>query len=159
MAPVRDRLAERHPEVERVRPAVLDDVAELVVGVAEALHGRASATAGVRSAAYRRQQLRGEHSISLTDLCQLAQDAPEAEKDLLVRIARILSALGGYKPAGQNCVELHSEIRGVARRHEVEGVHRMIPIFRGVLAAAVLLFMCMLAGVVAVAVVKWWALQ
>lgn len=94
-APIRDLLAERYPEVERARPAVLDDVAELVVGLAEGLHGRASATAGVRSAAYRRQQLRGEHSISLTDLCQLAQDAPEAVATAL----RPLLARLGYQLA------------------------------------------------------------
>ncbi len=77
-APVRDRLAERHPDIERSRPEVLDLVAEFRVEMGDALHGQASATAGVRSAAYRRQQLRGEHPLTDVDVAQLILDAPEA---------------------------------------------------------------------------------
>lgn len=93
--PVRDQLSLHYPEVERRRPELLDVVAEAVALLAEGLHGRASATAGVRSPAYRRQQLRGEHSLSLVDLVQLASDAPEAVAGALGPVVALL----GYQLA------------------------------------------------------------
>lgn len=93
--PVRDQLSLHYPEVERRRPELLDVTAEAVALLAEGLHGRASATAGVRSPAYRRQQLRGEHSLSLVDLVQLAHDAPEAVAGALGPLVALL----GYQLA------------------------------------------------------------
>lgn len=77
------RAALLYPEFERQHPEVLDLLAVFVERLGDGLHGHASATAGVRSPAVRRAQLRLERPMSLVDVCQLAHAAPEAVREAL----------------------------------------------------------------------------
>ncbi len=56
----------------------------------EALHGRATGHRGNRGAGYFRQQLRGEHPITLEDVSRLALEVPEALVPALGTLARAL---------------------------------------------------------------------
>lgn len=75
---LRDALALRCAEMEAAAPEALDLAAQVLAELHARLAGRASATAGTRAPKYRREQLRGEHPITLEDLAWLAQNAPTA---------------------------------------------------------------------------------
>jgi len=86
----RDALAVRCTELESSAPEALDLAAEVLAELHANLAGRASATAGARAPKYRREQLRGEHPITLEDLAALALEAGTAlgpALDLLARAA------------------------------------------------------------------------
>lgn len=84
---VRDALAVRCVELEATAPEVLDLVAEVLAELHARLAGRASSTSGARAAKYRREQLRGEHPITLEDLAALALEAGTALGPALARLA------------------------------------------------------------------------
>ena len=87
---LRDALAVRCTELEMTRPEVLDLTAEVLAGLHVGMAGRASALAGNRAPKYFREQLRGEHAITLEDLCRLTREAPTVvgpALDLLARAA------------------------------------------------------------------------
>lgn len=102
---VRDAMALRCGELEQIKPEALDLAAAGVAAVHDALHGQATELRGARSAAYRRQQLRGEHGLTVEDLAQLALDAPESAIALLGVFARALGQELG--PQQGTALELH----------------------------------------------------
>lgn len=115
----RDALAVRCQELEAARPEVLELVADvLCVGHAR-LSGRASALCGNRPAKYFREALRGEHAITLEDLCRLAIDAPTVVGPLLDVIAQPT----GYRLVAREVAGPDSADEALARVHEAYGAY------------------------------------
>lgn len=85
---VRDTLAVRCAGMEATAPEALDLAAEVLSELHTRLAGRASALAGNRASKYFREQLRGEHAITLEDLARLALEAPTALGPALDVLAR-----------------------------------------------------------------------
>jgi hypothetical protein len=112
---VRQAVAERSQELDELCPAAVDIEAEVVAALHGKLHGTGDATAlrGNRGPGYFRQQLRGEHPVTVGDLARLALDAPDAVVAALSILARHL----GYDLAALDPTELTlgAAAAGVAR--------------------------------------------
>jgi hypothetical protein len=91
-----DRILDRCRELHDFRSEVPTLSARCVVALHDPLIGSATATSGQRSPGYRRQQLRGEHPITLEDLAQLATEPTRECHTALAAVLRILADEIGY---------------------------------------------------------------
>jgi len=111
---VRDAMGLRAQELEALNPEALDLAAQVVAALHDGLHGEATAHRGNRGANYFRQQLRGEHPISIEDLSRLALEAPVAVLGALTVLARELRYdLQPVAPTPSN--NLHQELATFSR--------------------------------------------
>jgi hypothetical protein len=105
-------MALRCGELEQLLPEALDIAAAMVAALHDALHGQATELRGARSAGYRRQQLRGEHGVTLEDVSQLALDAPDA---VVASVQVLARALGfSLQPVAARAVPVGEGIAGTA---------------------------------------------
>lgn len=90
---IRPVIAARRDVLNTIRPEAIDVAAEVTSILHAQLHGRATCLHGDRGENYRRQQLRGEHPITVEDLGLLVLEAPGAVALALAPLA----ARAGYE--------------------------------------------------------------
>ena len=108
---IRDHVAERCPGLDLMLPAAIDLEARMLAPLHGRIHGRATELCGRRSPKERREQLRGERPLTLSDLAQLAIQAPED----LVSLVAVLASQLGYQLAPMAAVPLepHEALAGL----------------------------------------------
>lgn len=109
---IRPVIAARREVLNTIRPEAIDLAAEFTAILHAQLHGRATCLHGDRGENYRRQQLRGEHPITVEDLGLLLLEAPGAVALALAPLA----ARAGYDlvPAAPVVPDLEEATAAVA---------------------------------------------
>jgi len=108
---IRDHVATRSPGLDLMLPAACDLEAAALAALHERIHGRATELCGRRSPKERREQLRGERPLTLSDVAQLTIQAP----DDVVPLVAVLASRLGYQlvPMAANPPEPHDALAGL----------------------------------------------